>query len=379
MNPPPPNTPRFTVGRGRPPLRVVVCAKDRAELEKLVRSETVSRRDLRRASIVLACADYGAAVTAAERQGVAVSTVRRWRTRYMQEGLKGLKDRARPGHARLIPLARRMEVIATACDPAPQEHGMSGWTLDRLREEVVRRDIVPDTISRSTIYRILEEHDLKPHRVSGWLHSPDPLFREKATEICELYLHPPKGAVVLSIDEKTGMQAVERKHPDRPARPGQPARREFEYIRHGTQSLIAALDIRSGEVIEKCGNTRKARDLVRFMEEVARRYSGVEVHVVWDNLNIHKGKRWERFNKRHGGRFHFHYTPLHASWVNQIELFFGIVQRKVPRLGSFRSRQKLRSAVEEFIAHWNQELRHPFRWTFAGYPVHVPEKLKEAA
>ncbi len=372
--------PRFKLGRGRPPLRVVLTAQDRAELERLVRGETTTVRDLRRASIILACAEGRSAEAVGEYVGVAVSTVRRWRSRFLHKGMQGLSDLPRPGHARIIPLARRMEVVAAACDPAPQAHGMSGWTLDRLREEVIRLDIVSDTISRSTIWRILDENDLRPWQVRGWLHSPDPLFREKVNEICGLYLHPPKGAVVVSIDEKTGMQAIERKYEGRIALPGRPGRREFEYIRHGTQSLIAGFNIRNGDVTWQCGNRRKARDLLRFMNALAEKHPGVEIHVIWDNLNIHTGERWERFNRRHGGRFHFHYTPLHASWVNQIESFFSIVQAKVLRHGSFRSTRELREAVVAFLAHWNSELAHPFHWTCRGYAEQTSDQqLRKAA
>jgi len=372
--------PRFTSGRGRPPLRVAVTVEDRADLEQLVRGETTTVRELRRASIILACADGRSAEAAAEYVGCAVSTVRRWRSRFLRRGIQGLADLPRPGHPRIIPLARRMEVVAAACDPAPQTYGISGWTLDRLREEVIRREIVPDTISRSTIHRILDENDLRPYRVRGWLHSPDPLFREKVNEICDLYLRAPVGAVVISVDEKTGMQATERKYAGRPALPGRPGRREFEYIRHGTQSLIAGFNIRNGEVTWRCGNRRKARDLLRFMNTLAERYPGVEIHVIWDNLNIHTGERWQRFNRRHGGRFHFHYTPLHASWVNQIESFFAIVQAKVLRHGSFRSTRELRGAVLTFLVHWNSKLAHPFRWTCRGYSEQTPDQeLRKAA
>ena len=201
-----------------------------------------------------------------------------------------------------------------------------------------------------------------------WLHSPDPAFREKVTAVVEMYVAPPKGVTVLSIDEKTGMQATERKHPDRPAAPGRVARREYEYVRHGTQSLLAALDVHKGDVMARCGPTRTAADLEAFMDEVAAKTPG-EVVVIWDNLNIHHGERWKLFNERHGGRFRFLYTPLHASWVNQIELWFGVLQRRCLTKGSFVSVEQLRAAVLAFVAYWNESAGHPFRWSFTGYPV----------
>ena len=187
-----------------------------------------------------------------------------------------------------------------------------------------------------------------------WLHSPDPQFREKVNAICALYRQAPKGSVVLSIDEKTGIQAIERKHADRAPRPGRARRREFEYIRHGTQALTAALDVHSGRVLGRCTDRRTQDDLVAFMEEVARAYPKGRVHIVWDNLNTHRAQAvWKDFNARHGGRFVFHFTPLHASWVNQIELLFGIYARRVLRHASHTSIAQLRQRTEAFIAQRN--------------------------
>jgi transposase len=260
---------------------------------------------------------------------------------------------------------QRAQIVAMACDPLPDGEGLSGWTLDLLLEELPLRGI--EGPSRSSVYRILTGVDLQPQRYQLWLHSPDPLFREKVAEICELYLHPPPGSIVVSFDEKTGMQATERKHPDRRSRPGRLCRQEFEYIRHGTQSLLATLHVHTGEVVAECSATRKAEDIERHMESVAARWPSGDIHVVLDNLNVHKGERWQRFNERHGGRFHFHYTPLHASWVNQIELFFGVVARRCLRRKSFRSTDELAAHLLAFIERWNRHDKKPFRWTFGGF------------
>ena len=177
---------------------------------------------------------------------------------------------------------------------------------------------------------------------------------------------------MLSIDEKTGMQALERRVPDRPAAPGRRRRREFEYRRHGTQSLLCAWEVHRGRVVADCGATRTASDLVQFLERIAALYPTETVHVIWDCLNIHfdgAEGRWTAFNARHGHRFVFHYTPKHASWVNQVELFFSILQRQCLRDASFRSVEELRTTVLEFIAVWNRDRAHPFRWTFTGYPL----------
>lgn len=258
-----------------------------------------------------------------------------------------------------------------ACEPVARGAAKTPRTLAALAQEAQDRGLVA-RISRSSYQRLLVAGDLRPHRVRGWLHSPDPEFREKVTAITRLYLQPPPGAVVLSIDEKTGMQALARRFPDRPAVPGRPGRREFEYTRHGTQSLLCAFEVHRGRVLADCRDTRTAADLVSFMETVAVRYPTGPVHVIWDCLNIHFDgieQRWTAFNARHGRRFVFHYTPKHASWVNQVELFFSILQRQCLRPGSFRAPAELRRAVLAFIAAWNRDRAHPFRWTFTGYPL----------
>jgi transposase len=227
-------------------------------------------------------------------------------------------------------------------------------------------------ISRSTVQRVLSAEGLRPHRVRQWLHSPDPLFREKVARVCDLYLHPPQDSVVVCIDEKP-MQVLTRKHPCTRERDGS-VRREFEYVRHGTCALLASFNVQSGEVLGKVVKHRTADALIGFLEEVAERHPGRQVHVVWDNLNIHKEgktKRWSSFNRRHGRRFHFTFTPLHASWVNQVEIWFSILQRRVLRHGSFFNYANLKSAVLGFITRWNRLDAHPCRWTFAGRFEHA--------
>src|SRR5271170_7358606 len=355
---------------GRPAEKVCLSPEVRARLEARLRSGRCTLAEQRRARIALLSADGTMTSVIAKELGVEQSTVSRWRGRFAREGigedvLEDLGDAPRSGRPPTIAPATRMQVVATACDPLPDGEGMSGWTLDLLVEELPSRGI--DGVSRSSVQRILVQNDVKPHRVETWLHSPDPRFVEKVDDIVPLYLRCPPGSVVLSYDEKTGMQAVERKHPDRQPRPGRLARHEFEYIRHGTQSLLATLNVHTGEVLADCGPTRTGNDMEQHMERVATRYPDVEVHVVLDNLNIHHGERWKQFNARHGNRFHFHYTPLHGSWVNQIELFFGVVGRRCLRRKSFRSVEELRAHVLAFVARWNARDRKPFRWTFAGF------------
>ena len=352
-------------------MRLTLNAEQRAELQRRVRAGTSCQRDGLRARIILASEAGGSAVAVALRVGVHPRTVERWRDRFRRQGLRGLHDQPRPGAPPKFAPVARLELIALACEPVERHEGKTTRTIAELVDEALARRLVDD-IGWSSYQRLLAASDLRPHRIQGWLHSPDPQFREKVTEITDLYLHPPAGAVVLSIDEKTGMQALERRFPDRPAAPGRRRRREFEYRRHGTQSLLCAFEVHRGRVVGACGATRTADDLVAFMEQLAALYPTGPVHVIWDNLNIHfdgAERRWSAFNTRHGHRFVFHYTPKHASWVNQVELFFSILQRQCLRDASFRSVGELRTAVLQFITAWNRDRAHPFRWTFTGYPL----------
>jgi len=352
------------------------------ELRRRVRAATTSQREALRARIILGCEEGGSAQEVARRSRAHPRTVERWRARFLRLGLLGLEDRPRPGHKPKFGSVARLEMIALACEPVLHRlDGRARRTIEDLQQEAVSRGIV-ESISWSSVQRILANIDLRPHMVKGWVHSPDSQFREKVTEITQLYLNPPPDSVVLCIDEKTGMQALERRFPDRPAVPGRKRRREFEYIRHGTQSLFCSFEVHRGRIVESCGQTRKARDLRRFMSRIAREYPTGTVHVVWDNLNIHydgKEERWTKFNRRYGNRFVFHYTPKHASWVNQVELFFSILERQCLRDGSFGSVEELRAAVSAFIQYWNREKARPFRWTFKGYPLQSGVELRKAS
>lgn len=348
----------------------------RAELQSRATSRKASLRDVVRAQIVLLAASGVSNAAIARGVGQSENTVRKWRGRFA-DGRKvdALKDAQRSGRPARVTVATRCELIKVACQrPAdrPTAPFRDIWTYEALSRELHRLTGVQ--LSRSEIGRILRTEDLRPHRVRPWLHSPDPEFRPKVRRICDLYVKPPPGATVLSIDEKTCMQALARRHPTRPAAPGRPVRFEFEYKRHGTLVLLAALDVATGKLFGQCRQHRRASDLLDFMKAVAERHDRGDVYVIWDNLNIHHGERWIRFNRRHGGRFHFVHTPIHGSWVNQVEIWFSVLQRRVLRYGDFPSRGALQERVEGFIDHWNEHEAHPFRWTFRGRFRHHPEQ-----
>jgi transposase len=263
---------------------------------------------------------------------------------------------------------------------APETFGLerTTWSQQTLAD-VVSRDL-GCSMSRSEVCRTLQAIGLAPHRYRKWVHSPDRAFRAKAAAICDLYCQPPANATVLCVDEKPGMQALERRFPTQTSLSGL-AREEFEYIRHGTQVLLAALDVRSGEVIGEVCAKRTAANLVAFMERLAKRYPRGPIIVIWDNLNIHydgKDRRWTRFNARHGHRFSFVYTPKHASWLNQIEIWFSILQRQLLRHGSFCSTAELGQRILHFIDDYRRRAK-PFRWTFRGDFGHDRPRLSRCA
>jgi hypothetical protein len=212
-----------------------------------------------------------------------------------------------------------------------------------------------------------------------WLYSGDLKFLEKAERICDLYIDPPEGAHVICVDEKP-MQALGRRHPTGTASDGT-VRFEYEYVRNGTCCLLGAFDTRTGKVFGRVVPSRNADETIEFMEMLASRYPHGEIYVIWDNLNTHydgPDERWSKFNTRHGGRFHFVYTPIHASWMNQIEVWFSILQRRILRYGVFECPSDLAYQVHLFIHHWNRHEAHPFRWTWRSDKVQNPRTKKAA-
>ena len=302
----------------------------------------------------------------ADMMGIDERTVCKWRRRFAEApDAETLHDAPRSGRPPRVAVTTRLHLIKLACqrpdgDKTPFRQV---WTQQALADALFMDTGV--RLSRSEVRRILNYEGLRPHRVRQWLHSPDPEFASKATRICDLYINPPKDAVVLCIDEKP-MQVLSRKYPTH-VDPRGTVRHEFEYKRHGTRTLLASFDTSDGFVLGRAFPDRTAETLVHYMNEVAYCYAGREVYVVWDNLHFDgPDERWTRFNAAHGGRFHFVYTPLHASWLNQVEIWFSIIERRVLRHGSFNTAKQLEDAVHGYINHWNQYEAHPFRWTFRG-------------
>jgi transposase len=345
---------------------VSLPAELRLQLEVISRSQTASVRQVRRARIAL-LADRGwSNQRIAQELGVSDKTVRDWRGRVAALAqMKALEDRPRSGRPTQVPLAVRLQLVSLACSRATDDKTpfREVWSQAALQEAL--EQATGWRLSISEVGRILRAEDIRPHRVRMWLNSQDDRFWEKAEAVCKHYVDPEVDTTVLSIDEKR-LFAHERLHELRPAGPSQPVRKDFGYRRNGSSTLLAAFDVRTGQVYGECRSTRTAGDLMEFMETLAGSIKG-KVLVIWDNLNIHhdgKDDRWTRFNERHGGRFTFVYTPVHASWLNQIEIWFSTLERRLLRHGSFPTVAGLNERVEDFIVHYNEHEAHPYRWTF---------------
>jgi transposase len=349
-------------------VRIKLRDHVRRDLEELVHARSTPNGLAQRARIILLAARGLSNAAIARLVECTPKVVAKWRKRFRDRRKpESLQDAPRSGRPPEVPVWVRLELVKLACDRpvAHKQRFRDVWTHGALQAALLKE--TGFELSQTEIRRVLRVENIRPHRVRLWLHSPDPNFRTKVRAICDVYLRDPApGETVVCIDEKTGMQALEHKHPFQQAAPGRAGRREFEYIRHGTCTLFAAFNPHTGEVFGECSKTRKLPDLMRFMEHLARRYPTGPVTVIWDNLNIHHGKVWEDFNRRHEGRFRFLYTPLHASWVNQVEIWFGLLSRRVLKHASFPTLRELRVAVLGFIRHWNQHEAHPFNWTFRG-------------
>jgi transposase len=347
---------------------VEVPREERDRLKRLIWRRSAPFALVQRARMVDGLARGHSPAEVARRVGCSERNVRKWRARWeVAPRIESLFDADRPGRPRPIPLEVRCKVVQLACDRPDKLFApfRDVWTQESLADAV--RLATGQAISRSTVQRVLSAEGLRPHRVRQWLHSPDPEFDTKVARVCDIYLNTPAEVAVVCVDEKP-MQALERKHPDGVGPDGKP-RREYEYIRHGTSCLLGAFDIRTGKVLAEVVDERTAEATVAFLEQVAQKYPEGKVIIVWDNLNTHYDgpeKRWSEFNRRHGGRFEFVYTPKHASWMNQIEVWFSILQRRVLRYGSFDSLGALEREVIAYTRHWNRSEAHPFRWTFTG-------------
>jgi transposase len=344
--------------------RLEIGEEDRVELERIVRASSREVRMVERARIVLAAGEGLTTGQIARQVGCGERTVKKWRPRYERHGMAGLRDAPRSGRPLTHGPETRALLIAKACTrPEPVESGArrERWSYRELGEEV--------GMSESQAHVILSRAQLKPHRTDYWIMSEFSRegFEQRMVEVCGLYVHPPENVLVISLDEKTGIQAKSPVKPDQPPRPGKPARREHEYKRNGTQCLFAALKVHHGDVLAMPSKTRNRFDLIRFLEHVDAELPTVEgqqIVAVSDNLSTRGTEEVQQWLKDHP-RWSFQFTPTHASWLNQIEIFFSILYRRLLKHGIFTSEDDLAQQMLAFIETYNQTAK-PFAWTYTG-------------
>jgi transposase len=339
--------------RGRPKAPLVLTQQERQTLERWARRRTSAQAVALRARIVLACAEGATNVAVAEQLGIWPQTVTKWRSRFVHQRLEGLADEPRPGRPRTIADEQVERVIVATLERPPPDHD-THWSTRSMARQV--------GMSQTAISRIWRAFGLKPHLEQTWKLSADPQFIDKVRDIVGLYLDPPERALVLCVDEKSQIQALDRTAPTLPILPTTPARRAHDYVRHGTASLFAALDVVSGQVISQLHRRHRHQEFLRFLKQIdASVPAGLELHLVCDNYATHKTPAIKTWLLRHP-RFHLHFTPTSASWLNLVERWFAELTNRKLRRSTHRSVAELEADLTAWIQAWNEHPR-PFVWT----------------
>jgi transposase len=337
---------------GRPPAEVILTAQERAQLERWSRRAKSSQALALRCKIVLGCADGMSNKDIAVELRVHPTTVTKWRTRFIAHRLDGLIDEDRPGRPPSIGLDQIEDVVVATLEQTPVN--ATHWS----RASMAQRS----GLSRSTIGRIWRDFGLKPHRVDTFTLSKDPLFVEKVVDVVGLYHNPPERAVVLCVDEKSQIQALDRSQPVLPIMPGTPERATHSYIRNGITTLFAAFDIADGTVIGELHRQHRATEFKKFLITIDKTVSAdLDIHLVCDNYGTHKTPAVKAWLARHP-RFHLHFTPTSSSWINQVERWFGFLTEQKIKRGAHQSVRALEDDIRDWIADWNTHPR-PFIWT----------------
>lgn len=329
------------------------------ELQTIARSTTAESRMVLRSKIILLWHQGLSFAETKSELNVSEVIINKWRNRFSEKGMDGLRDLPRSGKPPVITGAQKAQVINLATSKPGK--GYTNWSERRIAKAT--------GMSQSKVNEILREADLKPHKTEYWCgKSTDPEFEQKMVNIIGLYMNPPENALVLSVDEKTQIQALDRSQPELPLRSGSPKRLTATYKRNGTVALMAALAVHSGEITAKTVERNNAENFLAFLKSLLRNNPGKELHVILDNLAIHKHssvKSWAEKTKR----IHLHYTPTYSSWLNQIEIWFNIMSKDVLKGGVWKTKQQLIDQLMLYIKTYNSERAKPFKWTYTGKPL----------
>jgi transposase len=337
---------------GRPAKPLDVGAEDRLQLESMARSHSLPAALSRRAQMILRMADGETNSAIARRYGYSRPTVTFWRTRFRERGIAGLHNELKPGRPRTTSDEKVAELVNTALKHKPT--GKTHWS---------RRTLAAQTgLSTTTVHRYMTLFGLQPHRSKSFKLSTDPFFIEKVRDIVGLYLNPPDHALVLCVDEKSQVQALERTQPVLPMGLGYVEGITHDYVRHGTTTLFAALDIANGSVITQCKPQHRHQEFLSFLRHLDEQVpQHLDIHLICDNYATHKHTKVRAWLARRP-RYHIHYTPTYSSWLNQIERWFGLITQQAIRRGFFDSVADLKCKINKFVEHYNQHPR-PFKWT----------------
>ncbi|MFI5140258.1 MAG: IS630 family transposase [Sphingobacteriales bacterium] len=346
----------------RPARPIQLSQEEINELQVILRSTKAESRIKVRAGVIWDWYEGKTYDQTQELFHISRRIVSKWRTRFLESRMNGLTDAARIGKPVVVTEAQKNKVIHLAC--SKPEKGYTNWSQARIGAEV--------GISQSKVFTILKEQDLKPHKIEYWCgKSTDPEFEAKMLNIVGLYMNPPENAIVLCVDEKTQIQALDRSQPELPLRHGNPKRLTATYKRNGVVNLIASLAVHQGEIIAQTIEKNNSINFLGFLKKLAKIYKGKPLHIIADNLSVHKHesiKKWVEKNKN----INLHYTPTYSSWLNMVEIWFNILSKDVLKGGVWHSKQQLVNQLLTYIETYNNERAKPFEWTYA--PISSPIK-----
>jgi len=346
---------------GKPKVIIALTPPERTALERMAQP-TSQHRHVQRAKTILMSADGKTYDEICEETGLSRVAISKWKKRFASKRMEGLKDLPRPGKPPKYSHEDVLKIVNTACSKPNEPY--TNWSIRRLA------DASGTGMSKSRVHDILSGLDLKPYQYRMWLFPDerDPEFERKEAEICGLYINPPENSIVLCVDEKPAIQALERTHPNEPVKNGRPERIDFNYKRHGVLNLFTAFNVHDGRIYGKTSQRKKAPDFLDFLKDVYSRWNdpnkGRTLHIIMDNYGTHTSHLVMEWIGGHSD-VQLHFTPIHASWLNQVELWFSILYRQALKRGDFKSKEDLAHKLIEFIEDYNRKAK-PFAWTYKG-------------